>query len=220
MHFIIVSDLHLGSPYFLHEAFLQFLATLPEESTLVLNGDVIHRPQRPLPIAHSQVLECLRDEAVRRPVVWIWGNHDVDYVDPIPGRITFASQLALGSRLLVMHGHSFDRLSPRLRWCKRLLRGWYQHKLKVGPPAHLLWHAKQWTLLYRFFTRHVRRHAVRWAQAQGVTAIVCGHTHCPEDLQVEGIRYLNTGSWTERAPYYVAVTSEALQLKKALRYPE
>src|SRR5262245_7183608 len=202
----IVSDLHLGSPFCLYDAFGRFLTALPAESTLVLNGDMVHRPQQPLPMAHAQVLERLQEEAEHRRVVWLAGNHDAGAVLPAGGQIRFASQLVVGTRLLVVHGHHFDHLTPWLRRATRLLRRWVQHQHRTGPPAHVLWYAKQRPRLYGLFTHQVRRQAVRWAQAQGVAAIACGHTHCAEDSQVAGVRYLNTGSWTEWPPWYVAVT--------------
>ena len=212
---LIVSDLHLGSPFFLYEAFGRFLTALPRGSTLVLNGDVVHHPLRALPVAHAQILERLHEEAERRVVVWLAGNHDAGAVLPGGSRIRFASQLTVGTRLLVLHGHSFDQLTPWLRWSRRLVHSWARHKQRTGPPAHLLWYVKQWPRLYQLFTAHVRRNAVRWAQVYGVAAITCGHTHFAEDSPGTGVRYLNTGCWTEWPPWYVAVTREAVQLREA-----
>ena len=31
-------------------------------------------------------------------------------------------------------------------------------------------------------------------------AVTCGHTHHPEDTQESGIRYINTGTWTDQTP--------------------
>ena len=41
---IIVSDLHIGSRYFLYQEFGRFLANIPEDHELILNGDVIDNP--------------------------------------------------------------------------------------------------------------------------------------------------------------------------------
>ncbi len=38
--------------------------------------------------------------------------------------------------------------------------------------------------------------AIAYARAQGVPAVVCGHSHLPGNLVQDGIRYVNTGSWT------------------------
>ena len=45
MNAIIVSDLHMGSRYFQSEAFGGFLDNLPDIDELILNGDVLDRPQ-------------------------------------------------------------------------------------------------------------------------------------------------------------------------------
>lgn len=40
------------------------------------------------------------------------------------------------------------------------------------------------------------RPALAWARSHGARAIVCGHSHMPGNLEVDGVRYVNTGSWT------------------------
>ena len=41
MNAIVVSDLHIGSPFFLQNGFEQFLRKVPKECELILNGDVL-----------------------------------------------------------------------------------------------------------------------------------------------------------------------------------
>ncbi len=41
MNLIIVSDLHIGSRFFVNGAFEQFLSQMHDDCELVLNGDVI-----------------------------------------------------------------------------------------------------------------------------------------------------------------------------------
>ncbi len=216
MHLVVVSDLHLGSAYCRSQAFLRLVAALPADSTLVLNGDVLHNPASALPAAQEHVLDRLRWESQRRPIVWLYGNHDEGYLFPAPGRISFARSLAVGRRLVITHGHAFDHLTPTLRWLKSPYKYWYRRRLRRGAAAaHLLWYAKRWTWLYSLLTRHVRRNAVRWAAAQGFAAISCGHTHYAEDVAIGGVRYINTGAWTEQPAFYLSVTSQALELQEA-----
>lgn len=211
MHFTVVSDLHLGSPYCQHEAFVRFLATLPTDTALILNGDILDTPQMVLPPAHRVVLAQLKQESHRRQVVWVHGNHDAGYVPENPAHITFVESFGVEQQLLVMHGHAFDLLMPKSRLFIKLFATWHRLRLRWGAqPRHVADYAKTWPTFYQVLTRHVRRNAVEWAKVQGFAAITCGHTHYPEDSQVDGIRYLNTGSWTETPNFCVSLSSTSI----------
>jgi UDP-2,3-diacylglucosamine pyrophosphatase LpxH len=216
MHVIVVSDLHLGSEHFLHDAFLHFLEILPEECSIVLNGDVIDSPRAELPASHKKIIDWLRQESFRREVVWILGNHDANYTMQDPGKIAFARHFNIGQRLLVTHGDTFDKIMPNNLWFISLFKAWHQVRLWLGaPPIHVACYAKKWRLLYRILTRHVMKHAIRYAKENRFEAITCGHTHYPEDTQMDGVRYINTGSWTETPGFYLSVNQEAMALKPA-----
>lgn len=211
---IIVSDLHLGSSHFLHEAFLHFLETLPEDSSIVLNGDIIDSPHAELPASHQKIIDWLRQESFRREVVWILGNHDADYTIQDPGQITFARHFNIDQRLLIVHGDDFDQIMPNSIWFIKLFKSWHQLRLRLGAsPVHVACYAKKWRFLYRILTRQVMRNAVRCAKENSFEAITCGHTHYPQDIQVDGVRYINTGSWTETPACYLSVNQKAMTLK-------
>ena len=44
MDAIIISDLHIGSPYFQFGVFERFLEELPADHELIMNGDIIDSP--------------------------------------------------------------------------------------------------------------------------------------------------------------------------------
>lgn len=216
MHLSVVSDLHLGSPYCQHEAFVRFLDRLPADSALILNGDILDRPHACLPPAHDGVLDRLRYESYERKIVWIYGNHDAWHILSDPAQITFAEHFSVEDRLLITHGHTFDDLMPKSRPFMKLFLRWHQFRLRCGAqPRHVADYAKQWPGLYRVLTQHVMRNAVRAAKSEGFRAITCGHTHYPETLFCEGVHYLNTGSWTETPNFYVAMTPHTLELRQA-----
>lgn len=218
VHFTVVSDLHLGSPYCQHEAFLRFLATLPKDSDLILNGDILDRPHTPLSPAHRAVLGQLRQESYSRQVVWVHGNHDPGHILSNPAQITFAESYAVDHRLLVMHGHTFDRLMPKSRLFIQLFVTWHRFRVRCGAqPRHVADYAKKWLALYQVLTRHVRGNAVQTAKAQGFAAITCGHTHYSEDVHVDDIHYLNTGSWTEKPNFCVSLTAPGIELQQTDR---
>ena len=72
---------------------------------------------------------------------------------------------------------------------------------------------------YKVLRKNVLTNAVKCAIANGYEAVTCGHTHYAEDVVFNSIRYINTGAWTEFPAYFVQVTKENIQLKKAEEYP-
>lgn len=210
----MVSDLHLGSRYFCHDNFLEWLAGLPDSAPLILNGDIIDDPRTPLDEAHRAVLERLVRESHCRPLVWVYGNHDEGVALEDPGRIHFARRWQLGHRLLIVHGDSLDELMPRHNLFKKVFKLIHRLRVRLGfPDMHVAQYAKKWQLFYRVLNDHVARKALKAARTQGFEAITCGHTHAAMDLRQGGVRYLNTGAWTEEPHHFLEVDAEGIRLR-------
>ncbi len=213
MTHMVLSDLHLGSPQCRAAALLAFLRRLPPGPELVLNGDVIDRRHQALPPEHQAVLDWLRTESARRSIVWVRGNHDAHYKTEDPGAMRFVETYRIGDRLWVAHGHTYDSVSPRFRPLLQLFRVLHRlRRLWAGDDTHVAEFAKRFPRLYRVLRENVAANAVREARAAGCAAVACGHIHHVEDRTIEGIRYLNTGAWTERPLCAVAVTATGLRL--------
>jgi len=211
MRTYIVSDLHLGLKQCRVDAFLAFLDGLPDGARLVLNGDIITHfySDANLSDEHSGVVDRLREESFKREVVWIHGNNDKYLELRDPGEIKFARDYAIGKQIYIAHGHRFDWLMPSTRAILipiRLIYGAmaYFRKSKV----HVAEFAKRFSGLYSVLCRHVAWNAVRYARKHGYEAVTCGHTHYAEDRMIKGIRYLNTGCWTESGSAAVVVVDE------------
>jgi len=211
MKTFIVSDLHLGLKQCREAAFLAFLDGLPDGARLVLNGDTVTHfySDDNLSAEHSGVVDRLREESYRREVIWIHGNNDRRLKLGDPGEIKFARDYAIGKRLYITHGDRFDWMMPSLRVVLipvRLVYGIlaYFKKSKM----HVAEYAKRFSGMYRVLCRHVTWNAVRYARKHGYEAVTCGHTHFVEDRMVKGIRYLNTGCWTECGLVAVVVVDE------------
>ena len=210
----IVSDLHIGMPLFRREAFVRLVESLDAQTALVLNGDTLDNPRQQLESEDEAVLGFLREQSSQRRVIWVFGNHDETYRMPNPGRIEFRRHLELGNRLMVIHGDDFDSVMPRSLWFIRLFKMAHQIRLHLGAsPVHVAELAKRWApFLYRVLTEEVKKNAVNCALERGFEAITCGHTHYPEDSSCEGVRYINTGSWTEEPLYYLSVDADETRL--------
>ncbi len=207
MRTVVISDVHLGSRHCRLDTFRRFLDGLTAEDTLVLNGDTVDR-RRHLPPEHAALLDRLADESRRRRVIWVEGNHDDDFRPADPGDMVFVPHFAVGRRLYIQHGFTFDRIMP----CHRLfiLTFRLMHRLRIAlgaEPIHVAEYAKHWPTLYAVLRRHVMDNALRFARVNGFAAVTCGHTHFAETHTAQGARYLNTGAWTE-APAYAVVLDD------------
>lgn len=198
MQFAIVSDLHIGSHYFLRDLFVEWLERLPPGVTLVLNGDTVDRVRKPLSEADAAVLTRIAAQSVKRRVIWIPGNHDERFSTSELGQIESVPALTVDGRLLVAHGHDFDDVMPHHWAFIRLFKLLHSIRILLGAqPEHVAHYAKKWRILYDVLRHHVRRNAVGNAKARDVATAVCGHVHYAEDSTVSGVRYINTGCWTE-----------------------
>ena len=213
--YFIVSDLHLGSPYFFHANFLHWLDKLPAGDTLILNGDTIDMPGQMLDEDHQGVLKRLVQESYQRPLIWIYGNHDKEFRASETGKIHFVEHWKIDRRLLIVHGDNFDGIMTRYSMLKDSFKVMHRVLVKLGlPDVHVASYAKKWDFLYRVLNTHVADKALKTAKREGYEAVTCGHTHAPMDIEEAGVRYINTGAWTEEPHHYIEVDEVQITLHR------
>lgn len=215
MHAFVVSDLHLGSSHCLHEAFARFLESLPPDASLILNGDSVNHWVRRFPRAHTELLDRLRRVSRQRPLIWVRGNNDRAYRLPDPGEIHFCpDSYAIGKRLYIAHGHAFDRIMHGNWPVTVAFRIVYVlHHCFGARRLHVAAYAKRWRALYRILSDHMARNATAFARAHGYEAVTCGHSHDAGVWNLNGIRYFNTGAWTERPLHCLEITDTDIRLR-------
>lgn len=212
---IVVSDLHIGSPYFLFKDLGHFLDNIPEDYELILNGDVIDNPYLDLNLPHQRILDIIERISRRQRVIWIRGNHDNGYIPRGFEKVEFKRLHTIGHRLLIAHGDHFDDIMPRSQGFIKAFKLMHDLRMKLGArPVHVAHYAKKWESLYRVLRKNVMANAVKCALENGYEAVTCGHTHYPEETIFKGIRYVNTGAWTESSAFYLLVTPDEMVLKK------
>ena len=210
----IVSDLHIGSKYFLHDKLTQFLDHLPENAELILNGDTIDIPHAPLSPEHQKALDRIIEESNRRNVIWVSGNHDENISIENMGAVHFKSSHNIDNRLAIIHGHDFDNVMPYNEWFINCFKFFHDLRIKVGaPPIHIAEYAKNWSFLYKYLRKNVLMNAIEYCKEKKFQAITCGHVHFAEDVTVDGIRYINSGAWTEQPIFCVKVNSQKITLE-------
>lgn len=215
MNLIIVSDLHIGSRYFYHRAFEQFLKEIPGDCELILNGDIIDNPYAKLSLSHKRILDLLKQLSYRQNVIWLRGNHDNGYLPYQFGKVHFKRYHTVEHRVLITHGDDFDEIMPHNQTFMKAFKFLHGLRVKMGAkPVHVAEYAKKWDILYKVFRKNVIKNAVKCAIETKFEAVVCGHTHFAENLVFNGIRYINTGAWTEFPAFFLQVTSDQMVLKK------
>lgn len=215
MKAIVVSDLHIGSRYFLRENFMQFLQNIPQNWEFILNGDIINNPYGKLKPADLRILDRFKEMSLQQEVVWVRGNHDNGYIPDNLGKIQIKQHHALQKRLFVTHGDFFDEVMPRSQLFIKAFKMMHDLRVKLGArPIHVAQYAKKWQSFYAYLRKNVMLNAVNYAAANGFKAVTCGHTHFAEEQFVYDIKYLNTGSWTEYPTYFVQVTDTEITLNK------
>lgn len=215
MKAIIVSDLHMGSRYFHSQAFAGFLDHIPDADEIILNGDVLDRPHVKLAPLHQQILARIEQLSFRVKVVWVRGNHDKGYMPARLGKIEFCRRYTFDHRIVITHGDDFDNVMSRSRIFMKGFKLMHNLRVRLGArPVHVAEYAKKWKAFYRVLRNNVMRNAVNFAAENGFEAVTCGHTHFAEDILLNGVRYINTGAWTEFPAHYLYVTPGSMELSR------
>ena len=211
---IILSDLHLGSAVCRADALRSFLESIHAgeltAERLILNGDVFDgydlRRLRP---SHWEVLAMIRDLSLRMDVVWLCGNHDgpADRASQILGTPVETEYVFRSGtdRVMVLHGDLFDDFiaaHPRFTH----VADWFYRGLQRVDPTHVLARiAKHRSKVFLRATGKIAASAIEYAEANGCDVVCCGHTHFPVSREARGVRYYNSGCWTETPCHYLTV---------------
>ena len=215
MNLIIVSDLHIGSRFFAPEAFEQFLKQMPEDCELLLNWDVIDNPYMKLNPSHQKILDRIKQLSLRQKTIWLQGNHDNGYIPDQFGKVVFKRQHSVEKRLLITHGDDFDEIMPRNQMFMKAFKLLHKFRVRLGArPVHVAEYAKKWESFYKILRKNVMTNAVKCAMENGYESVTCGHTHYAEDMVYNGVRYINTGAWTEFPSFFLHMVNEEMLLTK------
>jgi len=215
MNAIIVSDLHIGSQYLQARILEDFLEALPKDHEFILNGDIIDQPYLKMKKSDQRILDRIEQKSLGQKVVWIRGNHENGYTPTGFGKVKVTRSYSIGNRLLITHGDDFDEIMPRSRAFIKAFKLMHNLRVKLGAkPVHVAEYAKKWKSFYRVLRKNVALNAISCAAENGFEAVACGHTHYAEDMVVDGIRYLNTGAWTEIPAHYLYITADEITLNR------
>lgn len=215
---IWISDLHFGTRRIQAAALLDFLRHNDAEN-LFLVGDIIDGWKSAIDWFWNDEQEAAAAELrswVRssRRVTLLPGNHDLcpeageRLLGLKYGPLELIYTTGEGRRMLVTHGHQFDRRLAGGKWWQSPTA--YSMSLKISE-----WYDRDWTQcviqsgrLSSFLRYRVKRaveyfmdfddraifSAVRSHRADG---IICGHIHRAEQRLIGPVWYINDGDWVD-----------------------
>lgn len=218
---LVISDTHLGSDNCQAKALVHFLESLDDGSLpakhLVLNGDVFDSIDfRRLRKQHWKVLSLIRKLSDRLPITWINGNHDgpADVISHLLG-IEVRDEIILESgdqKVLLLHGHRFDRFIERYPITSKLADGVYRFLQWIDRSHTIARQAKSKSKTFLRCVEEVQRLSMEYAAKKNCDIVCCGHTHHPIVAESNGITYANSGCWTDKPCHYLTIRRGLVEL--------
>jgi UDP-2,3-diacylglucosamine pyrophosphatase LpxH len=216
---VVVSDLHLGNPASRaassFPSFLDYVRT--EGFSLCLNGDVVEMLQTRLsrimrdavPLM-TQISRLCREG---RHIYYIVGNHDI-YVEHFLDdwfllRVCPFLNVSSGNkRIRVEHGHLYDPAFLRSPKIYESLTRLSRYVLFIRPGVYQMRVPIAARLAQRLRPRPQESEdsltyhdAAAEALGRGFDAVVYGHTHHAETVELDKGLYLNSGAWMHGRTY-------------------
>jgi len=235
-HFCVVSDIHLGNPFFKQgKNLLSFIEYLKNNQIhLCVNGDGIDLLQLSFPHlmldlpAITQALNLLVENGIS--IHYIVGNHDI-YLENFLMKwggfsvVPFLDVVSGDKYIHIEHGHLHDRLFvkfPRLYEAFTYISGFF---LKLFPRLY-----EAWDFIENYFFQNVTSRilnvgvleehpqyisAASEIMSRGFDAVIFGHTHRKffHTFRNGGI-FANPGSWYKDGNSYIEINHGVITMNK------
>jgi UDP-2,3-diacylglucosamine pyrophosphatase LpxH len=218
---IIISDIHLGSDNCQAKSLCRFLESIENDelqtARLILNGDVFDSIDfRRLRKTHWKVLSMIRKLSDRIDIIWLCGNHDdiAEIYSHLLG-VSVKDEYVLRSgsdKLLILHGHIFDEFldaHPWLTWWSDVI---YFCLQRIDSSHTIARFAKKSSKTFLRCARIIEEKSLAYGREKKCQVVCCGHTHQAKISEHSGVRYYNSGCWTERPSTYLAVRDGQVEL--------
>ena len=215
---LIISDLHLGTDVSQPEKVLELLKSYSFQK-LILLGDVFDSLDfRDIPEKSLELIHHIGKIARKKKVRWVVGNHDQGlekiFSPLFNSKIYETYEWKIGEKKCVaIHGHQFDRFLVDNAFLSYLATEVYNLIQKFDGKDNTLSHflkkkSKGWLRL----SDKVARSAIRFAKKRGADFVFCGHTHKALEKSSEGVRYFNSGCWTDFPADYITIEGGDIEL--------
>ena len=204
---LVISDLHLGSVVCQARLLEEFLVWASHNTReLVINGDIFDDLNfKRLTKRHFACLKVIRRNSDREDfrVVWVRGNHDgpADIVSHIVGVEILDEYIYRNGKIevLILHGDQFDTFITEYKWLTEISCGAFYFIQKWMPHRAARW-IRRISKRWQRNSELIERRAADYARSKGIANVTCGHTHLSLESTIDGVHYINSGTWIEPPP--------------------
>lgn len=214
-----ISDVHLGTINSQADILLNFLKE-NEFENLFLVGDIIDIQQMKQKLfwkkSHNRVIQRILKLAKKINVKYIYGNHD-EFLNLFDnenfGSIEILERVKYktvkGEEILILHGHQFDGVVTKMKWLYWIGDNAYNFALFLNRLSNKIrkFFKKPYWSLSQYLKSKVKN-AINFindfenlvaleAKKEDVKIVIAGHIHVTADRNIDGVRYINCGCWTE-----------------------
>jgi len=233
---IIISDVHLGTEASKAAELLEFLNE-NHTDILIINGDFVDgwalAKGYKWRAKHTKVISKILDISRKIPVVWIRGNHDEflhEFMHMHLGKLqveeNYILDLGEGNRYFIFHGDVLDVFVAKWKWIAKIGASGYELALRINT-LYNKWRA--WRgLPYYSISKDIKNgvkaavnyitdfevSATKLARQHNCSGVICGHIHKPENRQIAGIHYINSGDWVENLTAIIVDYDNNITLKE------
>lgn len=222
-HTIIISDLHLGSKVSQPKKALEMLGDY-EFRKLILLGDIFDSLDfRNLDADCWDFLNYIGKISRNdyKKVRWVIGNHDQGleqvFGSLIGGKIyDFYAWQYKEEKYLAIHGHQFDRFLINNALISHLATRIYNYiqRVDITDQKRFTRFIKRSSKGWLRMSDKVSRGAMKFAGKKKAEYVFCGHTHKPLKKESQGIKYYNSGCWTDNPCAYITIDEKDINLRE------
>ena len=213
---IFISDVHLGSRGSEAKKLLDTLKKYDPQKLFIvgdfIDGWLLKKRHYWTQDFTNLVRKILSYSKNGTEVVYVTGNHD-DFLRSY-SPLVFDSNVIILDEIewngyLITHGDLYDGVVS-LKWLGILGSFGYEIAIRIDRLLKKLGYKKslsKWAKdsvkdAVKFITDFENQLAYQ-AKKRGLSGVICGHIHKPEDREISGVRYLNCGDWIENNSYII-----------------
>jgi UDP-2,3-diacylglucosamine pyrophosphatase LpxH len=219
-HTIIISDIHLGSSVAQPRKVLKILQEYSFRK-LILLGDVFESLNfKNLSQDGWELLQYIGKLSKTKKIRWVEGNHDKglsSIVSALVGaKIKKVYQWQYKKeKYLAIHGHQFDRFlidNVIISYISTIL---YNILQKIDfKDKRMSRFVKRKSKGWLRISEKIFKSAVLYGKLKGVKYVFCGHTHKAMKKKRYGIKYYNSGCWTDTPCAYITIDEKGVEIHK------